>query len=116
MAGGIHHITLITCKVQATSISMRDSPAPVKRTGADDQTQRNSICSTAMLRSHRAPHHLFSSGKMVPLGGSAMVSRSQESFAIPPESIGFWLTRALQFNIPVSGPAQELRCTGPPFA
>ncbi|WP_457584191.1 VOC family protein [Ensifer canadensis] len=108
MTSGIHHITLIARKVQANVdfyvgfLGLR----LVKRTGGyEDATQL----------------HLFygdaegSPGSLVTFlmwedGAPGRVGHGQPSeiaFAIAPESIGFWLTRALQYNIKISGPAQE---------
>lgn len=108
MTSGIHHITLIARKVQANVdfyvgfLGLR----LVKRTGGYEDANQL---------------HLFygdaegSPGSLVTFlmwedGGRGRVGHSQPSeiaFAIRPESIGFWLTRALQFNIATSGPAQE---------
>jgi phospholipase/carboxylesterase len=108
MTSGIHHITLIARKVQANVdfyvgfLGLR----LVKRTGGYEDANQL---------------HLFygdaegSPGSLVTFlmwedGGRGRVGHSQPSeiaFAIRPESIGFWLTRALQFNIATSGPSQE---------
>ena len=108
MTSGIHHITLIARKVQANVdfyvgfLGLR----LVKRTGGYEDANQL---------------HLFygdaegSPGSLVTFlmwedGGRGRVGHSQSSeiaFAIRPESIGFWLTRALQFNIAASGPSQE---------
>ncbi|NUS67114.1 MAG: ring-cleaving dioxygenase [Ensifer adhaerens] len=108
MTSGIHHITLIARKVQANVdfyvgfLGLR----LVKRTGGYEDANQL---------------HLFygdaegSPGSLVTFlmwedGGRGRVGHGQPSeiaFAIRPESIGFWLTRALQFNIATSGPAQE---------
>ncbi|MDO9415044.1 VOC family protein [Pararhizobium sp.] len=108
MTSGIHHITLITRKVQknvdfyAGFLGLR----LVKRTaGFEDANQL----------------HLFygdaagSPGSLVSFlvwedGGQGRVGHGQPSeiaFAIAPDSIGFWLTRALQHNVTASGPTQE---------
>lgn len=108
MTGGIHHITLITRKVQpnvdfyAGFLGLR----LVKRSAGFEDAQQL---------------HLFygdaagSPGSLVTFlvwqdGAPGRVGHGQPSeiaFAIAPESIGFWLTRALQHNITVEGPAQE---------
>lgn len=108
MTSGIHHITLIARKVQANVdfyvgfLGLR----LVKRTGGYEDANQL---------------HLFygdaegSPGSLVTFlmwedGGRGRVGHSQPSeiaFAIRPESIGFWLTRALQFNIATSGPSPE---------
>jgi phospholipase/carboxylesterase len=108
MTSGIHHITLITRKVQpnvdfyAGFLGLR----LVKRTaGFEDAAQL----------------HLFygdaagSPGSLVTFlvwedGGPGRVGHGQPSeiaFAIAPESIGFWLTRALRYNVTATGPAHE---------
>ncbi|WP_085025529.1 VOC family protein [Ensifer aridi] len=108
MTSGIHHITLIARKVQANVdfyVGFLGLHL-VKRTGGyEDPNQL----------------HLFygdaagSPGSLVSFliwedGSPGRVGHGQPSeiaFAIPPESIGFWLTRALQFNFQTTGPAQE---------
>lgn len=108
MTSGIHHITAITRKIQANVdfyagfLGLR----LVKRTaGYEDADQL----------------HLFygdaagSPGSLVTFlawqdGSAGRVGHGQPSeiaFAISPEAIGFWLTRALTRNIAMSGPAQE---------
>ncbi len=108
MAGGIHHITLITRKVQANVdfyvgfLGLR----LVKRTGGyEDATQLH------LLYGDRSG----TPGSLITFlvwedgspGRAGYGQPSEIALAIAPESIGFWLTRALQFNIAVSGPAQE---------
>ena len=119
MTSGLHHITAITRKIQANVdfyvgfLGLR----LVKRTaGFEDAEQL----------------HLFygdgaaSPGSLVTFlawedGGLGRVGHgapSEISFAISPDAIGFWLTRALKFNVKASGPAQEfgepvLRLTDP---
>jgi len=108
VTSGIHHITLISRKVQANVdfyVGFLGLHL-VKRTGGfEDPNQL----------------HLFygdasgSPGSLVSFliwedGSPGRVGAGQPSeiaFAIPSESIGFWLTRALQFNIQATGPAQE---------
>lgn len=108
MTGGIHHITLITRKVQANVdfyvgfLGLR----LVKRTGGfEDATQLHLIYGDAS----GTPGSLitFLVWEDGSLGRVGYGQPSEVSFAIPTETIGFWLTRALQFNIAVTGPAQE---------
>jgi phospholipase/carboxylesterase len=108
MTGGIHHITLITRKVQANVdfyvgfLGLR----LVKRTGGyEDAAQLHLIYGDAS----GTPGSLitFLVWEDGSLGRVGYGQPSEVSFAIAPESIGFWLTRAVQFNIPVSGPSQE---------
>ncbi|HTO31659.1 MAG TPA: VOC family protein [Pararhizobium sp.] len=108
MTSGIHHITLITRKVQANVdfyagfLGLR----LVKRTaGFEDAAQL----------------HLFygdaagSPGSLISFlvwedGAPGRVGHGQPSevsFVIAPDSIGFWLTRALRYNVATEGPAQE---------
>jgi phospholipase/carboxylesterase len=108
MTSGIHHVTLITRKVQANVdfyvgfLGLR----LVKRTaGFEDSAQLHLIYGDA----------IGSPGSLVTFlvwedGAQGRVGHGQPSeisLAIPSESIGFWLTRALRFGIATSGPAQE---------
>jgi phospholipase/carboxylesterase len=109
MGAGIHHITLITRKVQANVdfyvgfLGLR----LVKQTGGyEDATQL----------------HLFygdgaaSPGTLITFlvwedGGPGRIGHGQPSeiaLAIDPTSIGFWLTRALSHHIEISGPMEEM--------
>lgn len=108
MVAGIHHITLITRKVQANVdfyagfLGLR----LVKRTGGfEDATQL----------------HLFygdasgSPGSLVTFlvwedgspGRAGYGQTGEISLAIDPLSIGFWLTRSLTFGLKVEGPMDE---------
>ncbi len=108
MTSGIHHLTLITRKVQANVdfyagfLGLR----LVKRTGGyEDALQL----------------HLFygdaagSPGSLVTFlvwedGSPGRVGHGQVSeigFAVAPDSIGFWLTRALRFGLRPEGPITE---------
>ena len=99
MTSGLHHITLITRKVQANVdfytgfLGMR----LVKRTaGFEDATQLHLFYGDAIA----------SPGSLVTFlvwedGAPGRVGHGQPSeiaFAIAPESIGFWLTRALHWD------------------
>lgn len=109
MGAGIHHITLITRKVQANVdfyvgfLGLR----LVKQTGGyEDATQL----------------HLFygdgaaNPGTLITFlvwedGAPGRIGHGQPSeiaLAIDPSSIGFWLTRALSQHIEVSGPSEEM--------
>ncbi|MQW85817.1 VOC family protein [Sinorhizobium saheli] len=108
MTSGIHHITAIARKVQANVDFYLGFLGLhlVKRTGGFEDANQL---------------HLFygdasgSPGSLVSFlvweeGSPGRVGHGQPSeiaFAVPPESMGFWLTRALQFNVEASGPAQE---------
>ncbi|MBD9373378.1 VOC family protein [Rhizobium sp. ARZ01] len=108
MTSGIHHITAITRKIQANVdfyvgfLGLR----LVKRTaGFEDSDQLHLFYGDAT----GAPGTLLTflawedgSPGRVGIGQSAEIALS-----IRPEAIGFWLTRALTFNIQMSGPAPE---------
>ena len=108
MTGGIHHITLITRKVQenvdfyAGFLGLR----LVKRTGGyEDATQLHLLYGDASGNPGSLITFLvWEDGSPGRVGYG---QPSEISLAIAPDSIGFWLTRALQFNIATSGPAQE---------
>jgi phospholipase/carboxylesterase len=108
MTSGIHHITLITRKVQpnvdfyAGFLGLR----LVKRTaGFEDAAQLHLLYGDAA----------GSPGSLVTFlvwedGAPGRVGHGQPSeiaFAIAPESIGFWLTRALRYNVSATGPTHE---------
>ena len=119
MTSGIHHITAITRKIQANVdfyvgfLGMR----LVKRTAGFEDAQQlhlfygDGAASPGSLVTFLA----WAEGAPGRVGHGAP---SEISFAIAPEAVGFWLTRALQFKIKLSGPAQEfgepvLRLTDP---
>ncbi len=119
MTSGIHHITLITRRVQANVdfyagfLGLR----LVKRTGGfEDATQLHLFYGdTAGTPGSLVTFLVWEDGSPGRIGHGAP---SEIAFAIEPESIGFWLTRALQHNIRTSGPSQEfgepvLRLTDP---
>lgn len=108
MAHGIHHVTLITRKVQANVdfyagfLGLR----LVKRTaGFEDANQLHLIYGDAT----------GSPGTLVTFlvwedgapGRVGLGQISELSLAIDKASIGFWLTRALTSGVPVEGPADE---------
>ena len=108
MAHGIHHVTLITRKVQANVdfyvgfLGLR----LVKRTaGYEDTDQLHLIYGDAT----------GSPGTLVTFlvwedgapGRVGLGQVSELSLAIDRASIGFWLTRALTAGVPVEGPAEE---------
>lgn len=108
MTTGIHHVTLITRKVQANVdfyagfLGLR----LVKQTGGFEDAEQL---------------HLFygdtlgSPGSIVTFlvwedGAPGRVGRGQISelaFAVPPQSLGEWLRRAITAQVPVSGPVRE---------
>lgn len=108
MGLGIHHVTGITASVQANVdfyagfLGLR----LVKRTGGHEDAEQL---------------HLFygdaagSPGSLVSFlvweaGGRGRVGHGQVAeiaFAVPPASIGEWLTRAMDAHVPVEGPMRE---------
>lgn len=108
MTSGIHHVTAITRRVQASVdfyagfLGLR----LVKRTGGyEDAGQLHLFYGD----------RLGSPGSIVTFlvwesGAAGRVGHGQVSeigFAVPPQSIGDWLTRALSQRIPVEGPVRE---------
>ncbi|MBE1204167.1 VOC family protein [Aminobacter carboxidus] len=109
MGAGIHHITLITRKVQANVdfyvgfLGLR----LVKQTGGYEDA---------------AQLHLFygdgaaSPGSLITFlvwedGAQGRVGHGQPSeisLTIDPASIGFWLTRALSHHVEITGPSEEM--------
>lgn len=108
MTSGIHHITAITRKIQANVDFYVDflGLRLVKRTaGFEDSDQLHLFYGDAT----GAPGTLITflawedgSPGRVGIGQPAEIALS-----IRPEAIGFWLTRALTFNIQMAGPAPE---------
>ncbi|KUL94135.1 glyoxalase [Bosea sp. WAO] len=108
MTSGIHHLTLITRDVQANVdfyagfLGLR----LVKQTGGYEDAEQL---------------HLFygdrlgTPGSLITFlvwqdGSPGRVGHGQVSeiaLAVPPASIGFWLTRALTRQVPIEGPRQE---------
>jgi phospholipase/carboxylesterase len=108
MVAGIHHITLITRKVQANVdfyvgfLGLR----LVKRTGGfEDATQLHLLYGDAT----------GSPGSLVTFlvwedgspGRAGLGQVGEISLAIAPTSIGFWLTRALSAGLKPEGPSEE---------
>lgn len=119
MTSGLHHITAITRKIQANVdfytgfLGLR----LVKRTaGFEDARQLHLFYGDGAATPGSLVTFLaWEDGSFGRVGHGAP---SEISFAIAPDAIGFWLTRALQFNVKLSGPAQEfgepvLRLTDP---
>ena len=119
MPSGIHHVTLITRKVQDNVdfytgfLGLR----LVKRTaGFEDAAQLHLFYGDAVASPGSLVTFLvWEDGAPGRVGHGAP---AEIAFGISPEAIGFWLTRALQFNVTVAGPSQEfgepvLRLTDP---
>ena len=109
MASGIHHITLITRKVQNNVdfyigfLGLR----LVKRTGGyedpgqlhlfyGDRTGAPGSLITFLVWEDGSP------------GRAGHGQVGEVALAIDPGSLGFWLERTLRFHVPASGPATEL--------
>ncbi|WP_340109972.1 VOC family protein [Pikeienuella sp. HZG-20] len=109
MTSGIHHVTGITANVQANVdfyagfLGLR----LVKRTGGfEDAEQLHLFYGDAA----GAPGSLVSF-LVWEAGGRGRVGHGQVAeigFAVPPASIGDWLTRALEARAPTEGPSREL--------
>lgn len=119
MTSGLHHVTAITRKIQANVdfyvgfLGLR----LVKRTAGFEDAQQLHLfygdggASPGSLVTFLA----WEDGSLGRVGHGAP---SEISFSIAPDAIGFWLTRALQYNVKLSGPTQEfgepvLRLTDP---
>lgn len=109
MPSGIHHVTGITRRVQANVdfyvgfLGLR----LVKRTGGfEDAEQLHLLYGDA----------LGSPGSLITFlvwedGAPGRVGHGQVAeiaLAVPPDSIGEWLTRAMTARVPVEGPAREM--------
>jgi len=108
-SSGIHHVTLITRHVQENVdfyvgfLGLR----LVKRTGGFEDAEQ-----LHLLYGDR----LGTPGSLVTFlvwedGASGRVGNGQVAeiaFAVPPASIGDWMTRALRHGVPVTGPSREL--------
>lgn len=108
MTSGLHHITAITRKIQGNVdfycgfLGLR----LVKRTGGfEDAAQLHLFYGDALA----SPGSLvtFLAWEDGSLGRVGHGAASEIAFVIRPEAIGFWLTRALQFGVPATGPASE---------
>ena len=108
MTSGIHHITAITRKIQANVDFYAGflGLKLVKRTaGYEDADQLHLFYGDAAA----SPGSLvtFLAWEDGSPGRVGLGQPSEIAFAIRPEAIGFWLTRALTHNIALTGPAQE---------
>lgn len=119
MTSGLHHITAITRKIQANVdfycgfLGLR----LVKRAGGfEDAAQLHLFYGDATASPGSLITFLaWEDGSPGRVGHGAA---SEIGFVIRPEAIGFWLTRALQFGVPATGPSLEfgepvLRLTDP---
>ena len=108
MVAGIHHITLITRKVQANVdfyvgfLGLR----LVKRTGGfEDATQLHLFYGDATgTPGSLITFLVWEDGSP---GRAGYGQTGEIALAIAPLSIGFWLTRALTFGLKVEGPMDE---------
>ena len=108
MASGIHHITLITRKVQANVdfyagfLGMR----LVKQTaGFEDATQLHLFYGDAEGTPGSLVTFLVWEDGAPGRAGYGQIN--EVSLAIDPTSIGYWLTRAMRFGFRSEGPADE---------
>ncbi|MCF3642604.1 VOC family protein [Rhizobium sp. TRM95111] len=108
MTSGIHHITAITRKVQpnvdfyAGFLGLR----LVKRTaGFEDADQLHLLYGDE--RGSPGTLLTFLVWQDGSPGRVGVGQPSEIALSIRPEAIGFWLTRALRFNVPLTGPAAE---------
>lgn len=119
MTSGIHHLTAITRKIQANVdfyvgfLGLR----LVKRTAGFEDAQQLHLFygDGAATPGSLVTFLAWEDGSLGRVGHGAP---SEISFAIDREAIGFWLTRALQRNVKMTGPTQEfsepvLRLTDP---
>ncbi|WP_269933297.1 VOC family protein [Aminobacter sp. HY435] len=109
MGAGIHHITLITRKVQANVdfyvgfLGLR----LVKQTGGyEDATQLHLFYGDGAANPGTLITFLvWEDGAPGRIGHG---QPSEISLAIDPASIGFWLTRALSHHVEITGPTEEM--------
>jgi phospholipase/carboxylesterase len=108
MTSGIHHFTGITANVQANVdfyvgfLGLK----LVKQTGGfADAEQLHLIYGDGL----GSPGSLltFLVWEAAGRGGTGIGQVSEVALAVPPSSLGDWLTRALAANIPLEGPARE---------
>lgn len=108
MTSGLHHVTLITRKVQANVdfyvgfLGLR----LVKRTGGyEDARQLHLFYGDAQGSPGTLVTFLVWEDGSPGRAGHGQVS--EIAFAVAPAAIGFWLERALRFGIATEGPLQE---------
>lgn len=108
MTSGLHHVTLITRKVQANVdfyvgfLGLR----LVKRTGGyEDARQLHLFYGDAQGSPGSLVTFLVWEDGSPGRAGHGQVS--EIAFAVAPAAIGFWLERALRFGIATEGPSQE---------
>lgn len=108
MTSGIHHVTLITRRVQANVdfyvgfLGLR----LVKRTGGyEDAAQLHLIYGDAEGSPGSLITFLVWEDGAAGRAGNGQVS--EVAFAVPASSIGDWLTRAIEHRVPVEKPSRE---------
>jgi len=107
-ASGIHHVTLITRRVQANIdfylgfLGLR----LVKRTGGFEDGEQLHLFYGDRLGSPGSiiTFLVWEDGAAGRVGNGQV---SEVAFAVPPASIGEWMTRALNHGVPASGPTRE---------
>ncbi|MBW4656856.1 MAG: VOC family protein [Kaiparowitsia implicata GSE-PSE-MK54-09C] len=108
MTSGIHHVTGITSNVQANVdfyvgfLGLR----LVKRTGGYADAEQLHLVYGDDLGS---PGSLltFLVWEAAGRGGTGIGQVSEVALAVPPVSLGAWITKALAANIPLEGPVRE---------
>ncbi len=108
MTSGIHHLTLITRDVQANVdfyagfLGLR----LVKQTGGYEDAEQLHLFYGDRLGSPGSliTFLVWQDGSLGRVGHGQV---SEIALAVPPTSIGYWLTRALTQQVPTEGPRQE---------
>lgn len=107
-SSGIHHVTLLTRRVQANVdfyvgfLGLR----LVKRTGGFEDAEQLHLFYGDRLGSPGSliTFLVWEDGATGRTGNGQV---SEVAFAVPPASIGDWMTRALRHGVPVTGPSRE---------
>ena len=108
VAGGIHHITSITANVQANVdfyVGFLGLKLVKRTAGFADGEQLHLIYGDAL----GSPGSLltFLVWEAAGRGRTGIGQVSEVSLAVPPASLGDWLTRALAATVPIEGPSRE---------
>ncbi|MDO5705661.1 MAG: VOC family protein, partial [Paracoccus sp. (in: a-proteobacteria)] len=108
MSSGIHHVTAITRRVQANVdfyagfLGLR----LVKRTGGFEDAEQLHLFYGDALGSPGSVVTFLVWESGAP-GRAGLGQVGEIALAVPPDSIGDWLTRAMAAGVPVTGPARE---------
>lgn len=109
MTTGIHHVTAVTRRVQANVDFYAGflGLKLVKQTGGyEDAEQLHLFYGDALGSPGSVVTFLVWEGGSPGRAGHGQVA--EIAFAVPPDSIGDWLTRALAVRVPVEGPKREM--------